>query len=108
MLRWMAHHGFRPHHDILEFIRLLFTRIGDTKAIEESHRIGRNLEKQSQQRDVLEPAVFFSAVENWDTIGTQAHTTYSDSSDMLTRHESIRVYRPGEFLSGPRFMLGMG
>ena len=86
LLRWMAHHDFRPHHEILEFIRLLFTRIGDTKAIEESHKIGRNLEKQSQQRDVLEPAVFFCKVaEIWDTIGTQGHSTFLDSRNTCIR-----------------------
>ena len=97
MLRQMAHHAFRPQTDTLEFIRLMFTRIGDTKAIEESHKVGRNLEQHGQQRDVLEPAVFLARLQragmghHWNT---GAYHIFGLQYHMLTRHGSMQIYRP--------------
>ena len=110
MLRQMAHHGFRPQTNILEFIRLMFTRIGDTKASEESHKIGRNLEQHGQQRDVLEPAVFFllgcrELGHHWNT---GAYHIFGLQYHMLTRHGSMQIYRPRGYRVGPRFMHAMG
>ena len=67
VLRWMAHMHFKPAGGFLcEFLRMCLTRIGDTKCVEETHRIGRGLENQGQRR-VLEPDVFFARMQRGDT-----------------------------------------
>ena len=66
LFRWLiqASHTLCP--EPLRFLRMLLTRIGDTKCVEESHRIGRGLEK-SQNRNVLEPEVLFARLQREDT-----------------------------------------
>ena len=68
VLRWMAHMHFQPSAGFLsEFLRLCLKRIGDTKAIEATHKIGRALETEGQSRRVLEPDVFYARVQRGDT-----------------------------------------
>ena len=68
VLRWMAHMHFKPTAGFLcHFLRMLLTRIGDTKGVEETHRIGRALEKEGQSRKVLEPDVFFARMQRGKT-----------------------------------------
>jgi hypothetical protein len=59
LLRTLAHFHFTSHPAWLYLFRAIFTRIGDTKAVEESHKIGRAAEKRGQQPDVFELAGFF-------------------------------------------------
>ena len=59
LLRTLAHFHFTSHPAWLYLFSAIFTRIGDTKAVEESHKIGRAAEKRGQQPDVFELAGFF-------------------------------------------------
>ena len=66
LFRWLIQASRTLCPDPLRFLRMLLTRIGDTKCVEDSHRIGRGLE-QSQNRDVLEPEVLFARLQREDT-----------------------------------------
>lgn len=67
LLRFLAHHHWAPHPDVICLLRRLFTRIGDTKCVEESHKIGRGMEKRDQQPDVLDLLAFFSRLQGPST-----------------------------------------
>ena len=63
LLRILAHHQWRPHPEVVGLLHRLFTRIGDTKCVEESHKIGRGMEKRDQQPDVLNLLAFYSRLQ---------------------------------------------
>ena len=67
VFRWLAQVDFKPCHGILSFLLMLFRRIGDTKCIEESHKIGRQLERKGQDRKKLEPDVFYARLQREKT-----------------------------------------
>ena len=59
---------FKPTAGFLfHFLRMCLTRIGDTKGVEETHRLGRELERKGQSRCVLELDVFFARMQRCDT-----------------------------------------
>ena len=60
LLRLMAHFLWTPHPTIINFLLAFFLRLGDTLGVEETHRIGRGIEKRGQQADVLELLNFFA------------------------------------------------
>jgi hypothetical protein len=82
LLRTLAHFNFRSHAAWEALFTALFTRIGDTKGVEETRRIGRAEEKRGQQPDVVALASFFRrlAIENTPLQhrGVQ-HLTVSDN-----------------------------
>ena len=68
VLRWMAHMNFKPAFGFLcQFLLLCLKRLGDTKGVEETHRMGRGLENEGQSRHVLEADVFFARMQRDDT-----------------------------------------
>ena len=60
LLRLMAHYLWVPHAVIVQFFLKFFLRLGDTLCVEESHRVGRGMEKRDQQPDVLNLLSFFT------------------------------------------------
>ena len=67
IMRLLAHHNWLPTSSVVNFLQVLFNRIGDTKCIEETHRIGRAIEKRHQQPDVLSMHTFYGALQNQQT-----------------------------------------
>ena len=47
----------------MDFLSVLFNRLGDSKCIEESHRVARSLEKRRQQPDVVSMHSAFMALQ---------------------------------------------
>ena len=60
ILRLMAHFLWAPHATVINLLMTLFLRLGDTLCIEETHHIGRSMEKRDQQADVLDLLNFFA------------------------------------------------
>ena len=60
ILRLMSHFLWAPHTTVVNLLMTLFLRLGDTLCIEETHRIGRCMEKRDQQADVLDLLNFFA------------------------------------------------
>ena len=60
ILRLMAHFLWAPHATVINLLLTLFLRLGDSLCIEETHRIGRSMEKRDQQADVLDLLNFFA------------------------------------------------
>ena len=46
----------------MDFLSVLFNRLGDSKCVEESHRVARSLEKRRQQPDVVSMHSAFMAL----------------------------------------------
>ncbi len=67
ILRLFAHHLWQGRPAIERLLLTLFLRIGDTKGVEESHKIGRAMEKRDQQRDVLNLLAFYSKLQGENT-----------------------------------------
>ena len=60
LLRVLAHFHFLQHPTWVSLFRTLYRRIGDSKCIEETHRIGRATEKRGQQPDVMDLTSLFA------------------------------------------------
>ena len=69
VLRWLAHFHFQLRHCsvVLAFIRLIFTRLGDTKMVEESHKIGKAMSKCHEGHRMLAPDAFYARLQRADT-----------------------------------------
>ena len=79
--RLLAHCGFRLVTDsgtnanrneafakfLLAWLMDFFWRIGDTKCIEETHRLGREVEQRGQQPDLLSCRVFYQLMQGLHT-----------------------------------------
>ena len=62
-MRLMAHHHWQAAGPVVDFLSVLFNRLGDSKCIEESHRVARSLEKRRQQPDVVSMHSAFGALQ---------------------------------------------
>lgn len=67
LLRWLAHVGFQPCPAIHAFLCRIFLRIGDTKCVEESHKIGRGLETKGQDPKKCDAAAFYARLQREKT-----------------------------------------
>ena len=64
IMRLMAHHRWQAASPVVDFLNVVSNRLGDSKCIEESHRIARGLEKRRQQPDVLSMQSAFAALQS--------------------------------------------
>ena len=62
-MRLMAHHHWQAASPVVDFLSDVFNRLGDSKCIEESHRVARGLEKRRQQPDLLSMHSAFVALQ---------------------------------------------
>ena len=62
-MRLMAHHRWQAAGPVVDFLSVLFNRLGDSKCVEESHRVARSLEKRRQQPDVVSMHSAFMALQ---------------------------------------------
>ena len=67
LMRLLAHNHWLPLQQVLDVLLALFHRVGDSKCIEETHRIGRGKEKREQQPDVLGILGFYSLLQSENT-----------------------------------------
>ncbi len=83
ILRFLAHHHWLPNQQVVGFLMTIFCRIGDSLGVEETHRIGRGMEKREQQPDVMNCLTFYSRLMGEDTPPTRRgirHMRVPDSS----------------------------
>ena len=76
LMRLMAHHCWVPHSTIINFLLIFFVRIGDTLCVEESHRVGRGMEKRDQQPDVLSLLSFYEKLMGENTPDSQGGASH--------------------------------
>ena len=62
-IRLMSHHRWQAAGPVMDFLSVLFNRMGDSKCVEESHRVARSLEKRRQQPDVVSMHSAFMALQ---------------------------------------------
>ena len=62
-MRLIAHHRWQAAGPVVDFLSVLFNRLGDSKCVEESHRVARSLEKRRQQPDVVSMHSAFMALQ---------------------------------------------
>ena len=67
LLRILAHHQWRAQPELVGLLQRLFTRTGDTKCVEESHKIGRGMEQRDQSPNVLNLLSFYSTLQGSGT-----------------------------------------
>jgi hypothetical protein len=76
ILRLMAHFLWAPHATVINVLLTLFLRLGDSLCIEETHRIGRSMEKRDQQADVLDLEFPCRAHDRQDAVSETWSPTY--------------------------------
>jgi hypothetical protein len=87
LLRWLAQCHWLPSAELLEFTQTLFTRLGDTKCVEETHRLGRAQEKHGQQPDKLSLHTFYSMMQG-------DHTPLADRGLRYLQVPADTTYQP--------------
>ena len=66
-MRLMAHHRWQAAGPVVDFLSVLFNRLGDSKCVEESHRVAPSLEKRRQQPDIVSMHFVFMALQGGAT-----------------------------------------
>ena len=69
--RFLAHHQFQLCPPVLCHLRRLWTRIGDSKVIEDSHAIIRDLEQREQKADSASCQAVYHRLSKGDVLDTR-------------------------------------
>ena len=101
VLRWLAHENFKTSESLLGFLSQLFHRIGDTKAIEESHRIGR----ESETKVGCKPHKTLNAEEFYARLQRDQQPLHDRGIPYIQTNNNV-AYQPQKFGQLPKTGLG--
>jgi hypothetical protein len=107
LLRWLAQCHWFPSAELLEFTQTLFTRLGDTKCVEETHRLGRAQEKRGQQPDRLCLHTFYSMMQGDKTPLADRGLRYLQVPRNCTYEARVKPSNPWPVIFGKKALKGV-